>query len=233
MRVIPYSVLPAFLCVLGLLLSGAMSAEAGTGLNDAKYRQMLSASEELREADQTIRDTLEEARKTLSPEDYKEILKIQEYWTKNEFAANVKAYRATGLTEAQAWAMEIGSHADTLSQAVDVLELRRNGKGCEGVYEYNRSKSAQVDQGIMLVRRVDESYTVSIDVSKGKAGGPALCNYSGAGELQGNTLIVSVEDAPDASVTIVFSGHTAKVSASRAANNECENGVTLDGMFTK
>ena len=113
MKTLPRLNCYALVCALSLTLALPALSHASEAAN-VKYKQMLATSEEMREADQSIKDTLSDAEKTLTAQDYKELLKIQDNWIKNEFSTNVKAYVDSGLSEAQAWAMEIGSHADSL-----------------------------------------------------------------------------------------------------------------------
>lgn len=215
------------------LLSAAPAMASNQERANAKYQQMLTISEEMRDADRSIRETLAEAEKNLTAADYQELLKIHELWVKNDFSANVKGYMESGLKEAEAWAMEIGSHADSIAQAVEVLYLRRHGTGCEGVYEFSQSTPTLIHQGILLVRQADDSYSVTLDVTQGKPNASETCNFTGDGELKGNTLHVSTEEDPEARLTILIEGATARVAATRAANAACSQGTTLDGVYKK
>lgn len=224
----------AIFCVLLLGSTGAWAASDAT----EKYQQMLTISPELKEADQAIKDTLAEAKSTLQAVDIKVIETIHDNWVKREFSQNVKAYIAEKMSEAEAWAMEIGSHADTLSQAVEVLRLRREGKDEEGVYEFKRGSGSQQMHGMMLIKKVDGSYTINIEVTAGKPGAinvsdGAVCIFSGEGSLGGKILTAVTEDAPEATLSVSFEGNTATVRASAAANEQCGKGVSLDATYSK
>lgn len=230
-----------FIGILCIALIGSSRVDAATESTQAgseKYQQMLTMSPELKEADQAIKDTLTEAKSVLNDMDVKVIETIHNTWVKQEFSQNVKAYMAEKMSEAEAWAMEIGSHADTLSHAVDVLRLRREGKGEEGVYEFQRGAGAQRMHGMMLIKKVDDSYTVNIEVTAGKAGAinvsdSAVCIFSGEGSLGGKILTAVMEDAPEATLSITFEDNKATVKASPAANDQCGKGMTLDATYSK
>ena len=203
-----------------------------------KYQQMLATSRELKEADQAIKDTLAEARRLLTPAECREIEKIQASWAKNDFTRNVKAYMTEGMSEAEAWAMEIGSHVDILGKAVEVLHLRRTGTGPEGVYEYVHGAGKARMHGMLMVKKVDDSYTVNIEVTAGTPGAinvsdGAVCIFIGEGVLKGDTLVAATEDAPESSVSVIFGGKAAQVKGSAEANLQCGKGVTLNGSYVK
>lgn len=229
---------------IGILCASLLGGPVASVATDAgatgseKYQQMLTMSPELKEADKAIKDTLGEAKSVLNAADIKVIETIHNAWVKQEFAQNVKAYMAEKMSEAEAWAMEIGSHADTLSHAVEVLRLRREGKGEEGVYEFQRGAGAQRMHGMMLIKKVDDSYTVNIEVTAGKAGAinvsdSAVCIFSGEGTFGGKILTAVMEDSPEATLSITFDGNKATVKASPAANDQCGKGMTLDATYSK
>lgn len=215
-----------------LLLLAATAASAADPEPDLHNGRPPTLSEDLREAEQSMRDTLAEAETLLTPEDYAQIKKIHDYWAASEAATNVRAYMDSGLSESEAWAMEIGGHADAVSQAVDVLQLRREGKGVEGVYEFGPN-SGKSYQGMLLVRQMDDSYTVSVNVAKGSGAAASTCSFVGGGNLRGAVLNVNNEEDPDIALTITFEGPSARVEASGAANAECGHGMALDGVYVK
>lgn len=226
-----------FISIYCLFLLYAQQALAATPPSE-KYQQMLVTSPELKEADQAIKDTLAEAKTVLTPAEFKDIERIHEIWIKQDFAKNVKAYMDEKLSEAEAWAMEIGGHADNLGRAVEILRLRREGVGPEGVYEFLRGSGAQQMHGIMLIKKVEDTYTVSVEVTAGKPGAinvsdAAVCIFSGEGTLGKNTLTAVTEDSPEATLSVTFDGKKAMVKASAAANDQCGKGMKLDSIYTK
>lgn len=219
------------LCVCAVLLSAC--GASGFSTPDPDCRRIPTASEELCEAEQNIRDTLAEAKKILTAQDYTELMNLHTHWKKNEFKANLRAYQDSGLSETEAWIVEVGGHADSLSQAAEVLQLRREGKGVEGVYERNRNDGGAPRRGMLLIRQMDGGYNVSLEASGGTSAKPAVCGFQGDGELRGNVVDATSEEEPEARLIIVFEGSVAKVTASRAAEAQCDAGLTLEGAYRK
>ena len=227
--------LTSALCVTALAAAAAPPAPPAPM---DKYQDMLANSNELKQADKAIKDSLAEARKILTKEDFQKLETLQSSWVKNEFNANVKAYMKEGMNEAEAWAMEIGSHADNISRAVEIFRLRREGKGEEGVYEFTKGVGDKRLHGILLVKKVDASYTVSIEVTSGKAGAinvsdAAVCTFSGEGTIKDKVLTATVEDSPETLVNIVFAGKIARVTANPGADEQCGKDMTLSGSYSK
>ena len=231
--------MPLTLRSLGLCLVLSLAAVCTACAKDnhsaatQKYQSMLATSSELREADQSIRETLAEAQKILPPDEYKRILARQEVWKEQEFLPNVNAYKETGLTEAQAWAMEVGNHADSLSLEVDMADLRLTAKGQEGVYSHTGIRSGHKLRGTLLLRKVDGEYSLSILVEEVDVFPPKQCTFSGTGTLRGKELAIVMEDEPDSALKVTLDGKKATVDATSLANSECDSPLCLDGVYSK
>ncbi|MDE7065963.1 MAG: hypothetical protein K2O70_10960 [Desulfovibrionaceae bacterium] len=221
-----------FWAVVALLSSG-FPPESSWAASDARYAQMLRESEDLREADQALREALQEARKNLMPEDFKKIQDLQDEWIKKEREANIAEYVNSGLSLPEAWAMELGSRADYIAEKSERLHFKRTAKGVEGVYESVRDASGAHAGAVLQIRKEENIYLVTVEISRGSGEGVEMCAWSGEGRLSGNILKASMEDNTAARLRITFSGNTAAVVATRAANAECGSDVRLDGVYAK
>ena len=209
------------------------AAGASPVSDDAEYRRALATSEELREADQSIRETLAEAARLLPEKEYRRLLAREEAWKQQEFLANVRAYEETGLSEVQAWAMEVGNHADSLGMELEIARLRLHAQGHEGVYQSRRRANGVTCTGTLLLREEEGEYSVNLLVEQVGVVPPAQCAFSGAASLQGTTLTVQTEDAGAPVLTITLDGNNARVTAGPAANAECDAPLRLDGVYTR
>lgn len=194
---------------------------------------MLRKSEDLREADQALQEALAEARRNLTPDDFKKIQVLQDEWIKKERESNIAEYLNSGLSLPEAWAMEVGSRADYIAEKSERLHFKRTAKGVEGVYEYTRDISGTHSGAVLQIRKEENIYLVTVEISRGSGEGLEMCTWSGEGRLSGNVLKASMEDDTAAALRITFSGATATVTATRAANAECGSGITLDGVYVK
>lgn len=194
---------------------------------------MLRESQDLREADQALQEALQEARGNLAPEDFKKIQVLQDEWIQKEREANIAEYVNSGLSLPEAWAMEVGSRADYIAEKSERLHFKRTAKGVEGVYEYTRDTSGIHSNAVLQIRKEEKIYLVTVEISRGSGEGLEMCTWSGEGRLAENVLKASMEDNTAATLRITFSGNTATVAATRAANAECGSDIRLDGVYVK
>lgn len=222
-----------FLWAVVAILTQSVPPEAASAVSETRYAQMLRESQDLRDADQELRDVMTHARTTLTPEDFKKIQALQKQWETGEREANIAEYVNSGLPLSEAWALELGSRADYLTEQSERLRFKHAARGIEGVYEYARNGSGRHHGGSMQIRREDDVYLVTMEITRGSEKGLEICTWSGEGRLRGNILQANVEDDPTALVRITFKGETATVSATPAANAECGSDIRLGGVYIK
>lgn len=214
--------------LIGVLISCPVYA-----LSDAEYKQLMK-EEEFKTSVDGLKQALNDAKKRLSPTDYAKIEKIQKTWLA-ERDNDCKELLSDGMDKIEAWIVIFDSQAEFIAGRTELYALNRTPNPMEGAYEYDLSKNGSVRSGILAVRLSDERpamYEVSLEVLTGAPAAPDICSYLGTGALKNKTLIADTEDN-DAQVTVVFDGKKATVTASKAANALCGNGVSLNGLYTK
>lgn len=215
------------------VLVGVLMACPAYALSDAEYKQLMK-EEEFKTSADGLKQALNDAQKRLTPADYAKIQKIQKNWLA-ERDNDFKELLSDGMDKTEAWIVIFDSQAEFIAGRTELYALNRTSNPVEGAYEYDFGKAGSVHSGILAVRLSEEQpavYEVSLEVLTGAPAAPDICSYLGTGILKNKTLIADTEDH-DAQVTVVFDGKKATVTASKAANVLCGNGVSLNGMYTK
>jgi len=221
-----------FLAVSLVLLLAAFPAFA---LSDADHKAMLAKSQEYREADEGLNGAWKEAKKILTPDEFKKLTAEQREWVKKGRDEEAKALVSGGVPKAQAYASVTMERILRINNVISRSVLVRSDKGYQGLYTYTEGGMTGVLEVWWYDEETPEYYVVfENSVSRGKDSAN-FCSFSGKGELEGNTLVV-VSDIDDAiSATIVFEGKKALVTTDDAFKESgfCGRGVVLDGVYSR
>ena len=225
----------ALLVVALIALMPAAVVRPAFALSDADHKAMLAASQEYREADEGLNGAWKEAKKILTPDEFKKLTAEQREWVKKGRDEEAKAMIAGGVPKAQAYAGVTMERILHINNVISRSVLVRSDKGYQGLYTYTGGGMTGVLEVWWYDEEDPEHYVVfENSVPRGKDSAN-FCSFTGKGELEGNTL-VAVSDIDDAiSVTIVFEGKKAVVTTDDAFKESgfCGQGVVLDGVYSR